>query len=234
MKINVKSFYESPVNDLRSKILYNPNDIKSLIELGVLEFLNAPIAKMRLCVSRKFIHLEPSNVDARFWLGFCLYRYYSDYDQAEKILSEALGLDPARADCLSLLAYINWDRGFSLVDSLAELEKAIHINPDWPMLRIESIYILLNLSHFDAAEKALERAESLLAQVVMTPENVVEQYYENVVTGRAWTNLPERFEKLRDLLVHMKTANLAKLDPSEVKRRYFSERESLRTETFFK
>jgi tetratricopeptide (TPR) repeat protein len=203
VKFNVPNTLEVSLNDLKSKLLYNPQDIKSLIELGVFEFLKCSDRENAVRSFRKAIQLDASNVDARFWLGFCFYRYYSDYEGAKKFLYEALRLDHHRSDCLSLIAFINWDKGGSLIDSLAVLEKAIQISPDWPLLRIESIYILLNLCRFDAAEQAIEKTY-VLTQTIKTPENTMNHYYEDVITGRTWTNLAERLEKLKDILIQMK------------------------------
>jgi cytochrome c-type biogenesis protein CcmH/NrfG len=89
MKFNAPNAIKASINDLKSKLLYNPQDIKSLIELGVLEFLKCSDPENAVRSFRKAIQLDASSVDASFWLGFCFYRYYSNYEGAEKILREA-------------------------------------------------------------------------------------------------------------------------------------------------
>ncbi|HVW98993.1 MAG TPA: tetratricopeptide repeat protein [Candidatus Babeliaceae bacterium] len=124
---------------LEAKILYNPEDSEALILLGALEFVKFHQVKPATKILKKALQQDPQNINARFWLAVCSY-YFLDYQEAEKILIEAINLDRTRADCLSLLAYLNWDRKSSLENSLSYLKQAIHINPDWPMLRVESIY----------------------------------------------------------------------------------------------
>lgn len=193
---DVSNFKET----LKIKTLHDPQDIKSLILLGALEFIKFPERDRSVKYLQKAIQLDPGNVDARFWYGVCLYQCFSEPDRAEVIISTALKLDPNRSDCLSLMAYIHWDKK-NLEVSLEFLKKAIQISPNWPMLRVELIYLLINLGRLEEAEREIEHATELLKQEIKIPENEVEHYYENTVTGRSWTNIGEKLDQLRVLLM---------------------------------
>lgn len=192
---------------LKIKTLYDPQDIKSLILLGALEFIKFPERDSALEYLQKAIKLDPGNVDARFWYGVCLYRRFSEPEKAEVVLSTALKLDSNRSDCLSLMADIHWGKKNFEV-SLEFLRKAVQISPNWPMLRVELVYLLINLGQFKEAECEIENAAELLKQDVRIPENEVEHYYENTVTGRSWTNVGEKLDRLRVLL--MQNLSIAK------------------------
>lgn len=185
---------------LKNKTLYDPQDIKSLILLGALEFIKFSECDRSLKYLQEAIQLDPGNVDARFWYGVCLYQCFSEPDRAEVIISTALKLDSNRSDCLSLMAYIHWDKK-NLEVSLEFLKKAIQISPNWPMLRVELIYLLINFGRLEEAECEIENTTELVKQDIKIPENEVEHYYENTVTGRSWTNVGEKLDRLRILLM---------------------------------
>lgn len=189
--------------ELKLKILYNPQDTDSLIFLGVLECIKFPEREKAIQYLKRAIQLDPKNTDARFWLSVCLFRYFHDNEKAGQVASEVLALDPNRADCLSLMAYLLWNKDEPLLEeSFAYLKAAIKISPDWPMLRIELIFLLLNLGRVEEASQELIDASSLLYQPVKTPKNVIEHYYENYITGRSWADLEERLERIKPYLIH--------------------------------
>lgn len=185
---------------LKAKFLYDPQDIQSLVLLGAWHFVKIRDCDQAIQYLRKAIYYAPKNVEARFWLGVCFYHWFSDYNRAEKILSEALALDRQRADCLSLMAYINWDRKGPLKRSLSYLKEALQISPEWPLLKVETIYLLIQLGGFKEAGQEIEQAQQLLKQPVKISGNAVEEYYETTITGRGWTNLPERLVQLKRCL----------------------------------
>ena len=84
------------------------------------------------------------------------------------------------------------------------LEQAIQISPDWPMLRIETTYLLLNLGQFGRAKQEIEQAVFFQKQSFKTSENAVENYYETAITGKGWTNLTERLDQLKRSLIKSK------------------------------
>lgn len=185
---------------LKMRLLYDPNDESALVLLGALHFVGVNSCEEALFFLKKAIYTFPLNGDAKFWLGLCLYLHFSEYEQAEKIFSEVLSVDPSRVDCLSQMAYLMWDKEASFEKSLSYLKKATQISPDWPMLRLELIYLLINLGRFEEAEEEIKRGALLLNQKIKVPENPVEWYYENYITGRSWTNLKERLETVENLL----------------------------------
>jgi tetratricopeptide (TPR) repeat protein len=200
MVINMKLDKNSDINfreQLQNNLLKNPDDIKSLILLGALLFERFHEHENAITCLNKALIYDPNNVDAMFWLAMCFYHDFCEYDKAEDILKKALIINPMRSDCLSLIAYINWDKNKPLENSVAYLKKAIQYNPDWPMLHLELINLLFCLHKYKEARIELEAAIILLTQPVKTPNNEVERYYENVVTGRGLMNLEEKLIKAK-------------------------------------
>lgn len=192
--------------ELKLKILYDPQDVKALILLGTLECIKFPERENAIQHLKRAVLLDSKNTEARFWLSVCLFRYFHNNEKALQVAGEALALDPNRADCLSIMAYLLWNKEEPLLEeSLAYLKAAIKISPDWPMLRIEMIFLLLNLGRVEEASQELKDASSLINQAVRTPKDVIESYYENYVTGRSWADLEERLERIKPYLVQAKS-----------------------------
>jgi len=183
---------------LTAKCFYDPKDVSSLILLGALQCIQLRNSEKGFRTLKTVLRYDPKNVDARFWLGLYFSRIYPKYDQAEKFLSEALTLDRNRSDCLLMMADINWEKRGSLEQSLLYLKQAIQNSPDWPIPRLEMIYVLMNLGQFEEIEQEIEQLSLLQGQIVKSPENPVEEYYEKAITGRGWTNLAERLASLKN------------------------------------
>ena len=187
------SFY---YNSLKEKVKNNPRDIASLIQIGALDFEYFHRHQDAVDYLQRAINLDQENVDARFWLAACLYHDYCDYANAEKVLREALKLDPYRADCLSLLASVSWNTGKPLDIAVSYLKKAVEIAPDWPLLRHKLATLLLESNQIELAGLEIKKALSSATSLPKQTQNEVEYYYENVVTGRAWPNVEDEFREL--------------------------------------
>jgi Tfp pilus assembly protein PilF len=180
---------------LRVNLLYDPQKIKDLMLLGALLFSKCRYRQAATHLKR-VLEYDPTNIDARFWLGMC-FTYTDDLPSASRIIEEALKLDPHRADCLSLKASILWEKQKALAKSQLYFEKAIQFAPLWPLLHIELICIHISLGHFKEALEQIQIASELVQIPPRTPTNEAERCYEKMVTGRSWVNLDERLKYLR-------------------------------------
>jgi tetratricopeptide (TPR) repeat protein len=126
----MKSNVENYKLDLENIALSHPKNIDALIRLGVLEF-------EYFHNHEKALQIEPSSVDARFWLAACLYYDFAEYEKAEPYVKEALQLDPDRPECLCLRASIIYGTHQPILTALQYVEKALHLAPNWPALRYQ-------------------------------------------------------------------------------------------------
>jgi tetratricopeptide (TPR) repeat protein len=191
-KNKVSQYYICLQQDLRK----NPRDVAVLIQIGALEFEYFHHHEIAIDYLQRAIELDPKNIDAHFWLAACLYHDFCDYERARQMLEKALQLDPARADCLSLLASISWHSGEPLINAINYLRKAIKFAPDWPLLRHKLATLLLELNQIEQAEQQIREALALVRPLPRQTQNEVEYYYENVVTGRAWSDVKNEFKEL--------------------------------------
>ncbi|MBS0620982.1 MAG: tetratricopeptide repeat protein [Verrucomicrobia bacterium] len=196
MKKHKKDEIDVYYNRLKRDLRNSSQDVSALIQISALDFEYFHRHKEAVDYLERAINLSPQNSDARFWLAACLYHDFCDYDKAEQVLREALQLAPNRADCLSLLASISWHSGKSLENAVCYLRKAVEAAPDWPLLRHKLATYLLELNQVICAEQEIKLALALEQSPPMQTNNEVEFYYENVVTGRAWTDVEGEFQEL--------------------------------------
>lgn len=174
-------------------------EAESLVTLGALKFTKFHRWEAAIYHFKQALVQDPTNVDARFWLSIC-FCHYQDYDKAEMFLTQALELDPKRADCLSLMADFVWDRYHFLEKSLSYLMEATKISPDWPKSRVELIRVLFNLGRFQEARQEIDHAMGLLDQPITIPKNEIEHYYEKNITGKSWIHLNQKLNHLKLLV----------------------------------
>jgi tetratricopeptide (TPR) repeat protein len=181
---------------LEEQLKNNPKDTTTLIQLGVLAFICTHNHQRALDYLKKVIELDPQNTNAYFWLATCLYHDYCEYNKAEKVTLEALKIDQTRSDCLCLMGLIYWHSYENIKEGIKYLEKAIHYEPNWPMLRHLVATLYLEIHDTQSAEAHVQQAFKLFSPLIKRPTNAVENYYENVVTGRSWINLQKEFQNL--------------------------------------
>ncbi|GAB4194257.1 MAG: hypothetical protein Tsb0015_17240 [Simkaniaceae bacterium] len=202
----MKNTYEFRMK-LQEILKKNPNDLEALIQLGALEFEFFHHDKLAISLLEKAIELEPKNVEARFWLAACLFYDLFEYERAKKILHEALTINPNLPDCLSLMAWILYEKDKALKKAKEYVQKAIIYAPDWPMLRYQLAEILLDDGKIVAAEEEIHKAMQIPSLTKEAITSDVQQYYENVITGRSWD---EKEKKSSHLLKRLKIAKLEK------------------------
>jgi tetratricopeptide (TPR) repeat protein len=180
-------------------------DADALTRLGATEFAKYHHWEAAIHFLKLALKKDPNHVDAMFWLGVC-YFHYQLYDKVEKILTKALVMSPERADCLCLLAYLPWEYA-SLTKSLNFLQRAIKVNSDWPMPKVELIKVFFNLGNLHRAKLVIEETALLLQQPIETPLNEIEQYLSHSITGKSWRDLDQR---LGELIFFWEESNILK------------------------
>lgn len=168
---------------LEEKLKTDPNDVPSLIHCGVLywePFHDHIKAAMYL---KKAIVIDPKNVDARYWLSTM---YYHDcwYKEAEKILVEALEIDPKRADCLNRMATLIWDYYKDLPRAIHYAQQAVHFAPDCPSFVRFLEMLQEKARNIQAVKLYSQKLEELSKIPPVKIRNGIEYYYEMIVTGR--------------------------------------------------
>lgn len=192
-------------NTLTARSLYDPSDIQSSILVAALEAVQFNRFTKAIEKLERVLIYDQNNVDVKFWLGICYYHGLSNLDNAGCFFTEALCINPSRADCLSQLAYINWDK-MNYEESLVLIKKAIEVEPDWPLLRLEHIYLLYTLNKVEEAKSELFRSYTLLEQPIDIPNNAVDRYFAQYVTGKNWNDFKNRLYKLQILIFSKQVA----------------------------
>lgn len=180
-----------------------PNDVQVLIQLGVLSWEPFHEDEKAIEYLAKAIALDPQNVEARFWLATCYYHDFCAYEKARTLLMEALKIDPYRPECLSLLASIVIDTTKNIGEAINLYLLAIDYAPNWPILYRSIVELYLEIGDLKQAEVYVQKG--LRCQPLTTPpKNTIEEYFENIVSGRSWTHHQEKFYKLISSIQNIK------------------------------
>ena len=188
--------HEKYFSYLEKQIKKNPIDIPTLLHLGILSWEPFHRQEEAIIYLEKVIAYDPKNVDARFWLAKCYYHDYCAYEKVKALLLEALEINPNRADCLALLGSLVLDSSNSLKEAIFYYEKAIKQAPNWPILRQVIAGFYLQNNDIKSAEYHAQQALAQFKPPDSPPKNFIEDYYEDVVTGRAWVSFQKSSEKL--------------------------------------
>jgi len=164
----------------------NPEDVDALIKLSITTW--APFHDYEKAVSllKRAAELDPSNVDALFWLATVYYHDFCQYEMAGECLEKALKLLPERPDCLALMGYVKLELEESPRSGIEFIRKAIANAPDWPIPTKVLIECLVQENGLEKAEEEIEILQQMCMKLndYPRPNNPVDEYYENCVTGR--------------------------------------------------
>ena len=118
---------------------------------------------------QKALALDPRLADAHVWLGsayFALHRH----DEAIASLQEALRLDPEHARAHATLGRVYWVGHGRVADGIAELVRAVAINPQFGYAHQQLAYLYTEQGDWKRAERAARRAIELQEQYISGEE----------------------------------------------------------------
>lgn len=181
---------------LRINLLYDPMSVRYMTLLGALQLTELHQYRQAISILQKVLDINYLAIDAYFWLALC-HCHLNESFVALKIIDQALQINPQRADCISLKAYILWDEKIDPILSIKCLKEALFLAPFWPQLHLELISFQYTLGNYKEALQQVQTAQSLLQIPPVTTDNPVEAYYEKWVTGRSWSDLDRRLMELQ-------------------------------------
>ena len=165
------------VHLLERSTALEPNYAEAWAALGMAydlkgTFLSLPELNERAIeMERKAIALNPKLADAHRWLGLSLMSA-SRYDEAIAAINEAATLAPGDATTYNSLGRAYWVGKGDLARGIANMEKAVSINPDlgYAHLQLGLLYALRR--DFDKAEAACLRAIDMQERFVSGREGL--------------------------------------------------------------
>ena len=155
-----------------------------------------------LSVLRHWVEEDPTRADARFHLG--VYFHEMDrFDDADRELRAAFGLNPDHARALNFLGYSLAERKVRLEEALEMIERALELD-EWNGAYLDSLgWVYYQLGRHEAARVPLERAARELPRDPTVLEHLGDLYFtlgerENALT--AWGQALEADPADPDLL----------------------------------
>lgn len=196
--VEYRDFYDK-------RLEQNPNDVEALIERAFLSIDFVDEIDYAIGLLEHALKLEPTNVDALFWLAKIFVHCLCNREDARKTLTKALDIEYSRADCHILLAGTLKYLGDDILISIYHLKKAIELEPTWILPRTKLSRYYLQLGKVNKAEKeanlALTVFETLDFQNAQTP---IQEYYEECIRGR----IPKTKQKLEKLFKDIEKTKL--------------------------
>lgn len=182
---------------LEEKLKQTPENAQYLTQSGVLFWEPFHDHDKAIKYLKKAIDIDPRQVEAFMWLSTI---YYHDcyYKEAEEAAIAGLKIDPKNADCLYRLAIVIEDYYRDIPRALQYAQQAVDCAPDCPSYVRFVIYLLLEMRHLQAAEFYLEKYIKLSKRPPVRMRNGVEEYYENIVTGRGRSDNKDKAKRLKD------------------------------------
>jgi tetratricopeptide (TPR) repeat protein len=171
------------LEEARAATTDRPDDAEAWIRLGRL--LHEPGHRDEEAVGalNKALEADPSSVTARYWLAELQLLDFHDAKAAERILREALELDPSSAACLSLLVSARRDLNAPPEEMVALAQRAVRAAPDWRTPRSALVVALIDAGRRHEARQELRALEAL--PIIPVPDDPFEAEFEWSVTGRS-------------------------------------------------
>jgi serine/threonine protein kinase/Flp pilus assembly protein TadD len=113
--------------------------------------------------------LDPELADAHVERGSALF-LLGRLDEALLALGEAIALDPKHARAHATLARLHWVGRGDLAAGIAELERAVEINPQFGYAHHQLAYLYTETGEYEKAERAARAAVELQEQFVSGEE----------------------------------------------------------------
>lgn len=203
------------MTSLEKRLENNPEDIQALLHKGIMLFASTYLEHdAGLAILLSIIAKNPSYVDAYLWLGEFYHFVNGDYHEATKYLKIALEIDPMRADCHALLAgalqeYPDIDPR----EVANHYRKSFELEPTFLNPRFYLAQYFFELERFSDARHEFEEMLKYLTNREWPTNNPVEEYYEDLITGRSRTNVKQL---ALDFIIKIDAAEAAvKIKPGE-------------------
>ena len=188
----LKAKYDLYLAALEQRLKNNPHDREALIHRAVMlyDFYQEP--DEAAAILQSIVDKDPNCVDAYLWIGEFERFFTGDFDKAVEYLKQAIVIDPNRADCHALLAgvlqeYVNINP--------AEVEyhyrKSFELEPTFLNPRFYLAQYFFELKRFSDARHEFEEMLKYLPNREWPTNNPVEEYYEDLITGRSRTNVKQ-------------------------------------------
>ncbi len=188
---------EKKYGQLKVKLAQDPSNVALLLELGKLTFVNClPSKSEELSYLVRAVELDPTNVEAMFWLAAGWYYNWGADTEAKKYLDRALQLEPNHPGCLKLMFYVVHSSTGNWRDGISYLRKAQELEPTWIGGYWQVALLLYDEGKYLEAEQEILTALKRVEDRYVEPEDSVEECYERLITGR--TN--RQSLELRELL----------------------------------
>jgi tetratricopeptide (TPR) repeat protein len=186
------------LEEARAGTTERPDDAEAWIRLGRL--LHEPGHRYDEAVAtlNKALEADPNSVKARFWLARLQVLHFFEAETAERLLRDALEIDPNCAECLTFLISARWDLGAPPDEVLALARRAVQAAPEWRAPRQHLVVALINSGRRHEARQELKTLQALLAMPV--PEDPLDAEFETSVTGRSSPTSDMWLERVRQLL----------------------------------
>lgn len=146
---------------------------------------------------------DPQYVDAYVWLAELLLFHWAAAEDAIPILEKAREIAPHRADIYYLLA-VAFQKQDNVSQFIYYMKKAIDLEPTWPYPRMCLIEHFVAAGENDLARQQLQELEKHAPANFPVPDDEMELYYEELITGRVMTDYAKEWlQRLRSKLIHV-------------------------------
>jgi tetratricopeptide (TPR) repeat protein len=175
--------------ELRTRLDVDPCDSDALVELGAMEFAVFDQNDIALEYLKRAVRCNESAVNAKFWLAMVLFHGVMDWDEAGKVVLEALLLDPHSPESLILYVSLLHQLHHPPAELLSHLERAMVRGRDWPVIRCQRAQGLFDMGRFDEATAEVQEGIRLLGdELSPPPESGLESYFQSVLVGKGSNN----------------------------------------------
>jgi len=161
--------------------LSEPSELYLL--LGLL-YREAGVGEEAMRAFERAVQLKEDSAQARFYFGAQLERLQQKAGAREQ-LRRAIELDPAFADALNYLGYMNAEDRIDLAEAKTLVERALEIEPDNGAYVDSLGWVYYQMDEVDAAITHLERAAGLLNTDATIFDHLGDAYFRNGQLGKA-------------------------------------------------
>lgn len=149
--------YDEAVLIYKKSLLLNPNNVDSLLQLGILQ-VRLGNNKEAIEIYKKALEIEPDNEQVQVALAFA-YLFQNDLDKSAELLEKALKRSPDNSEVLAGLGYIAMLNGNEL-KAEQFLDRALKANPKNITARIYMGNLRIRQQRLDEAGEIFERLDA--------------------------------------------------------------------------